>query len=211
MVTHLGVVPYRAALRYQRLRREAVISGAAPEVLWTLEHPPVITTGRREAAGVPAAGWLAARGIDRVAVERGGLATWHGPGQLVGYPILSLEARKIGVKAYVSALEAGIIAWLAGVGIAASRREGYPGIWVGRDKICALGVHVHRGVTMHGFALNLCPSFDGFSLINPCGITDGGVTSLERLGVAGITPAAVSAAVGAAVLGAVAEISRGCG
>ncbi|MBN2799199.1 MAG: lipoyl(octanoyl) transferase LipB [Deltaproteobacteria bacterium] len=205
-VQWLGRVPYRQAWRHQHLRREGVLAGHAPEVVWMVEHEPVITTGRREAPGVPDAAWLQRRGIDRVRVERGGLATWHGPGQLVGYPILHLERRGLGVRAYVHALEEGVIRWLRGRQIPADRRDGYPGIWVGREKICALGVQVHKGVSIHGFALNLDPDMAGFSLIVPCGISDGGVTSVALQGGGHWAPHQAAQEVGQAVLSAVMEI-----
>jgi lipoate-protein ligase B len=179
-----------------------VADGRAPEVLWLLEHEPVVTTGIREVCDLPPADYLASRGVDLVATERGGLATWHGPGQLVGYPILALEGRGLVVRTLVHGIEEGVIRWLAGRDLEARRRSGYPGIWLGRDKICAIGVNVQRGVSMHGFALNLTTDLCGFGLITPCGIADGGVTSLAR--VLGCSPAPweVAEEVGSAVLGA---------
>lgn len=175
----LGRLSYRWAWRLQHLRRQAVIAGHAPEAFWLLTHDPVITTGRRVVAGLPA-------DLDVVRTERGGLATYHGPGQLIGYLILDVARRKTKVKGTICAVEGGIIRWLETRGVHATRRPGYPGIWVGRDKICALGMHFRRGVSMHGFALNLTVDLAGFDDIVPCGITDGGVTSLEAL--AGASP-----------------------
>lgn len=185
-------VPYAEAWERQRARRDAVLAGEAPPVLALLEHRPVITTGRRPAPGTPAPAALAALGVDFHATDRGGLATWHGPGQLVGYAIVELASVGVGVRAFVAALEDGIISWLAGRGVAAGRAPGRPGIWVGGDKICAVGLNVHRGVTTHGFALNLDPDLSSFGLIVPCGIADGGVTSLARL--TGRSPAPQAAA-----------------
>lgn len=175
----LGRVPYREALEAQRSYRELLIAGRAPEALWLLEHPPVITFGRRggELPGGPGA--LRDAGYELVQTERGGLATCHEPGQLVGY--LLVDVREVGIARMVAAVEDGLIGWLAGEGVAAGRREGHPGVWVGREKVAAVGLHVRLGRTMHGFALNLHNDRRGFALIVPCGVTDGGVTTLEVL------------------------------
>lgn len=188
----LGRVPYREAWRHQRARRAGILAGYAPEAFWLLEHPSVVTTGLRQVPDLPSAAWLRSRGADLVRIDRGGLATWHGPGQLVGYPILDLRSRRLRIRDLIGGIEDGVIAWLVGVGLSAGRREGYPGVWVGRDKVCAVGVHVEHGVSNHGFALNLTTDLVGFSLITPCGITDGGVTSVRRL--RGDSPAPVQAA-----------------
>lgn len=183
----LGRLPYAEALEMQRRRREAVLAGEAAEALWALEHDPVVTTGRRAAAGLPDAAWLAARGVELVVTERGGLATFHGPGQLVVYAIVDAGRRGLGPRRLVEALEQGVIDWLGARGLAAGRREGYPGVWVpspaspaGLDKIAAVGLHFRRGVSMHGLALNLRTDLRGFSLIVPCGITDASVTRLAE-------------------------------
>jgi lipoyl(octanoyl) transferase len=198
----IGRVGYGWAWRLQHLRRDAVIAGTAPEAFWLLEHDPVITTGRREVGDLPSEQALRARGVELFHTERGGLATWHGPGQLVGYLILSLGAHRLKVRTTIHGVEQGIIDWCRSRGLPADRRGGYPGVWVGSDKICAIGMHFRRDVSMHGFALNLCPDLSGFGLITPCGITDGGVTSVERL--LGRAPAPWEAAdeVGASVLAA---------
>lgn len=177
----LGRVPYRDALEAQRVRREAVIAGRSGPILWLLEHDPVVTEGRRAAPGGLSPEALAARGIDHVRTERGGLATYHGPGQLVGYLICPLAWFGQTVKGTVASLEDGLTTWLAGLGIQAGRRSAFPGVWVGRDKIAALGLHFRHGVSMHGFALNCTVDLTPFGFIVPCGITDGGVTSLARL------------------------------
>ncbi len=179
-----GRVRYGEALEAQRTHRAAIIAGEAEEVIWLLEHEPVITVGRRPAPGTPSPEALAALGVDFHAVERGGLATWHGPGQLVAYVMVDAAARRVGVKGLVCAVERGVITWLADRGLQAQRRAGFPGVWVAGaipQKICAVGMHFRRGVSMHGIALNLSPDMSGFSMITPCGITDGGVTSLARL------------------------------
>lgn len=198
VVTWCGTREYGATLADQRAYRDGVIAGTAPEALWCLEHPPVITTGRR--GGVEDEQRVRSAGYDLVATERGGLATCHEPGQLVGY--LFLDVSKIGVRRAVAALETGVIAWLATVGLAAQTREGLPGVWVGREKVCALGLHVERGVTMHGFALNLVNDLRGFELIVPCGIVDGAVTSVRRLAGAAPTPEAAAGDVARCVLDA---------
>lgn len=179
-VAWLGRVPYLDALTRQRVRRDRVIDGSAPEAFWLLEHDPVITTGRRGVDDLPDADTLRRRGLQIVHTERGGLATWHGPGQLVGYLVLDLARHGLKVRTMVHGLEQGIIDWLAARDVPAARRDGYPGVWVGRDKVCAVGLHFRHGVSLHGFALNLVNDLDGFQWITPCGITDGGVTTLAR-------------------------------
>ena len=174
--TWLGRVPYPLALEMQRLRRDAVVAHVASDSLWLLEHEPVYTTGRRVVDLDPST-----LNAPLFASERGGLTTWHGPGQLVGYLIVDVGGRGGSVKGAIAAVEEGIIGWLHGVGLPATRLNGFPGVWVGRDKICAIGMHFRRGVSMHGFALNLHPDLRWFDHISPCGITDGGVTSVEKL------------------------------
>ncbi|MEQ1564851.1 MAG: lipoyl(octanoyl) transferase LipB [Myxococcota bacterium] len=190
----LGRLDYLDALDRQRRRRDAILAGTAAEVVWLLEHDPVITTGRR--------GGLQS-GVDTLPVvetERGGLATYHGPGQLVGYLLVDVGRRGSGVRRTVEAVERGIVTWLEGRGVAAGPRAGYPGVWVGRDKICAVGMHFRRGVSMHGFALNLTVDLAGFSGFVPCGVTDGGVTSLALVSGAEVPPQAAAGSVAAAVL-----------
>jgi len=196
-------VPYAEAWERQRAHREAVIAGDARPLLALLEHRAVITTGRRSAPGTADAAVLAAAGIDYHETERGGLATWHGPGQLVGYAVVPLAPLKLTIKRFVCALEDGIIRWLEGQGIEAGRAAGRPGIWVGGEKICALGLNVSRGVTMHGFALNLDLPSGAFEHIVPCGIADAGITSVRALTGHRITPEAAAPSVSAAVLQAV--------
>lgn len=176
-----GRIAYRRALFEQRARREAVIGGRAPEAIWALEHPSTFTTGRRAVAGLPDPTVLRALGAELVLTERGGLATWHGPGQLVIYAILDLAARGLSVRALVAAIEEGLIAYLGALGLPAGRRVGAPGVWVGRDKVAALGLHVRHGVTLHGLALNLDCDLSAYEHIVPCGIVDGGVGSVRRL------------------------------
>lgn len=198
-----GRVRYAPMLQAQREHRERVIAGEAPGVLWLLEHEPVVTLGRR--GGVVDRVAAAEAGYEVVETERGGLATVHEPGQLVGYLIADIH--KPGVRRTVEALEDGIIGWLAGEGVHAGRREGFPGVWVGEEKICAVGLNVRMGVTLHGFALNLVNDLRGFRLIVPCGITDGGVTSLARVRGGAPAPALAAHDVAASVLDALRGIS----
>ncbi len=210
-----------AAARAQALaHREAILDGSAPEAIWCLEHPPVITTGRRDPGPLPSPAQLAATGTALVRTERGGLATWHGPGQLVVWPLVHIGRRRIGVRAFVALIEDTVIHWLADQGIAATRRPGAPGVWVAPDhparfgpatgwrKLCAVGLHISRGVSVHGLALNISPSLAGFGLIVPCGITDGGVSSVAAL--QGTAPALEAAAeqLGTALAQAILKASK---
>lgn len=196
----LGRVPYAETLQAQRAHREALARGDAAEELWLLEHEPVVTTGRREVLDLDRDA-LAARGIPVVPTERGGLATWHGPGQLVAYLLLDAGSRGWGARALVATIEDTVITWLAEQGLAerglsAGRRAGLPGVWVGRDKLCAVGLHLSRGLTLHGLALNLDPDLSAYGLFTPCGITDGGVGSLARLLGRAPSPALAAAELG---------------
>ncbi|MDR7418798.1 MAG: lipoyl(octanoyl) transferase LipB [Armatimonadota bacterium] len=153
-----------------------------PDVLILLEHRPVVTLGRSSVQEhvLLSRAALAARGIECFEIERGGSATYHGPGQLVGYPILDLRRLGDDVGRFVRTLEATVIETLAAFGIEAGQTPGYPGVWVGGAKICALGVAVKRHVTMHGFALNVTTDLEGFDVINPCGLGRP-VTSMARV------------------------------
>lgn len=205
----LGTVPYLVALERQRARRTEVIAGSDREVLWGLEHPPVITTGRRAVDGLPSDEVLAQRGIARVATERGGLATYHGPGQLVGYLVVDIASRGIKVREMVYGLEQGVIDWLAAHGVDPGRRAGFPGVWVGHDKLCAVGLHFRKGVSMHGFALNLTVGLGPFELFTPCGVRDGGVSSLQALVGRSPTPEQAWPSVAEAVWAAVDSVRAG--
>ena len=204
----LGRLEYGWALRLQRARREGVIDHGAPEAIWLMEHDPVITTGLRGVDDLPPPDVLRARGVALYRVERGGLATWHGPGQLVGYLIVDLGRRGLRVKDVIAGVEDGVIAWLASVGVTAGRRDGYPGVWCGREKICAIGMHFRRGVSLHGFALNVDPDLSGFDLIVPCGIRDGGVTSVRRQIGRNIDLESCAEAVGASVWRSIVDRQR---
>lgn len=184
-VAHLGTVGYLDAWELQRrlvARRQA---GTVRDVLLLLEHPPVYTLGKRtdRAHLLFDDDQRAAHGIDLVEVDRGGDITYHGPGQLVGYPILKLSSIR-GVVDYVRAVEHLLIRALADLGVEATRSEGFTGVWVGDEKIAAIGVRVSSGgVTSHGFALNVDPDLSHFAGIVPCGIADRGVCSLASLGI----------------------------
>ena len=160
-------------------------AGRIGDVLLLVEHPHVLTLGVRGDGGrshilaTPDA--LAARGIDVQETGRGGDITYHGPGQVVGYPIVDLKPDRCDVHRYVRDLEDVLIRVTADYGVAAGRVEGLTGVWVGREKLAAIGVRIARWVTSHGFAFNLTTDLDYFNLIVPCGIADRGVTSLARL------------------------------
>jgi lipoate-protein ligase B len=170
-------------LTEQHACRDAVAAGTAPETLFLLEHPPTITLGRdaKEAHLLLHRDALRARGIAVVEVDRGGDVTYHGPGQLVAYPILDLQRRRPSVGWYLRTLEEVLIQTLADFGIAGERLEGYTGVWVGGAKIAAIGVGVRHWITCHGIALNVAPDMEHFGLIVPCGIPDKPVTSMARL------------------------------
>lgn len=173
-----GQVSYRDAWRLQDRLHTDRVADRVEDVLLTLTHPQVYTAGRHADLDANLTG--ARPDIPLVAIDRGGDLTYHGPGQLVAYPIMRVDR---GVKRYVSALEAAIIAVARHFGVAAERRAGYPGVWVGRDKLAAIGVRVSRGVSKHGLALNVDPDLGDYAGIVPCGIADGGVTSLAARGV----------------------------
>ena len=177
-----GLAPYEETVTAMAAHAAAIRNGGAGEEVWLLEHHSVLTGGtsaRPEDLVNPG-------GIPVHQTGRGGQWTWHGPGQRVAYVMLDLQRRNPDVRAYVHALEGWIIDVLGSFGIDGQRRDGHPGIWVdgdGRmDKVAAIGVRISRWVTWHGIAVNLDPSMDGFGAIIPCGVRDGGVTSLRRLG-----------------------------
>ena len=180
-VSDLGLVDYGDTLALQRTLREARIAGQAPDTLLLLEHPPTITLGRSSGPGelLRPQELLEEQGFRVYEVERGGRITYHGPGQLVGYPIIHIRELGIDVPRHISVLEQLLIDFLAALGLQSERRPGFPGVWTGGRKIAAVGVHFRRGVSMHGFALNLRPELAPFDAIVPCGIAGVQVTSVE--------------------------------
>src|SRR5881275_436076 len=170
------LVPYSEGVRLQEELRDALLSGESGDQLLLLEHEPVYTRGRRTKPEELPMGeqWYAAQGIEVCDADRGGAVTYHGPGQLVGYPIMRIE----GVHGYVAALERGLIRALADEGVEAEVRDGLTGVWVGDRKIGSIGVHVSRGVTMHGFAVNVDNDLQPFEWIVPCGIEGVRMTSV---------------------------------
>jgi lipoyl(octanoyl) transferase len=185
--TWLGRVPYREALALQKRLAAERADGLIGDRLLLLEHPAVLTLGRTSDPTHILAddATLAARGIEVVRVERGGEVTYHGPGQLVAYPIVGLAARGLMIRPFVRSLEAALVATCAILGVAASRRDGHPGCWCEPEgpsprKIGALGLRVERGVTYHGIALNITVDLSDFGLIDPCGMPGLISTSIAR-------------------------------
>jgi lipoyl(octanoyl) transferase len=175
-IIRAGTVPYEDAWQRQRDLHDAVVAGGSPDTVLLLEHPPVFTAGKRT---LPSERPF--DGTPVIDVDRGGKITWHGPEQLVGYPIVRLPD-PIDVVAYVRSLERMLIAVCAELGVVAEQVEGRSGAWLTSPdrKIAAIGVRVSKGVTLHGFAINADPDLSWFDRIVPCGITDAGVTSLSR-------------------------------
>lgn len=179
---YLGSVDYEKAWALQKRLAQEVAEGGRPNTLLLLEHPPVYTLGRRSRREdlLMSREALVDLGAQVVEVDRGGEITFHGPGQLVGYPIVNLRDWG-GPLRYVRALEAALISAIGEFGISARRIAGLTGVWVGDEKIAAIGVRISRGVTTHGFALNVNTDLGWFQYIVPCGIRDKGVTSMERV------------------------------
>jgi lipoyl(octanoyl) transferase len=185
-ICRLGLTPYADALALQRALVEDRRAGRIGDVLLLVEHPPVLTVGVRSDGGrshiLASPDVLAARGIEVHEAGRGGDVTYHGPGQIVGYPIIDLKPDRCDVHGYLRDLEEVLMRVAADLGIAAGRAPGLTGVWVGEHKLAAIGVRISRWITSHGFALNVAPNLGDFDLIVPCGIADRGVTSLARLG-----------------------------
>jgi lipoyl(octanoyl) transferase len=181
-VCHLGQVPYREGVALQESLRERVIAGELPDLMLLLEHPPVYTLGRRSEPGdLPLSeNWLREQGIDVVRTDRGGKLTYHGPGQLVGYPIVHVTD----VIAYLRSMERALVSALGEAGIASGTREGkeYTGVWVQDRKIASIGVHLSRGVSTHGFAVNVDNDLAPFTWVVPCGLPDVRMTSMAAEG-----------------------------
>ena len=178
-----GQVPYRQALAAQKRLESARHAGEIPDVLLLLEHPPVYTKGRRSTPDELPMGedWYGMQGIEVTETDRGGRVTYHGPGQLVGYPVMSLHPYGNDVHAYIRRMEQAIIAALADWHIEADLIDGLTGVWTtARRKVASIGIHVNRGITTHGFAINVNNDLQPFEWIVPCGIEACRVTSLTR-------------------------------
>jgi lipoyl(octanoyl) transferase len=177
-----GTVPYKVAYEEMHRLAEERIAGEIPDVLILLEHPPVYTAGRRSDPShlLLAEHELTRKGAELHFVDRGGSVTFHGPGQLVGYPIVHLGTAPDVIR-YLRDLEEVIIQACADLGVAVGRSERFTGVWAGDRKVCAIGVKSTRGVTLHGFALNCTTDLSWFDAIVPCGLADRGVTSLSDL------------------------------
>jgi len=182
-VEQLGLVDYAAALELQRRKVAERKAGAIPDTLLLLEHPHVYTLGRnaRQENLLVSAELLASRGAQVFRTDRGGDVTYHGPGQLVGYPILDLTQHRRDVSWFMRSLEEVFIRVAGEYGIEAGRCPGAAGVWVGNDKLVAMGVHLSRWVTSHGFAFNVNTDLRYFEWIVPCGLRGKGVTSLAKL------------------------------
>lgn len=179
----LGIVSYREASEIQaRLRGERIVDKIGDRLL-LLEHPPVFTMGLKDCEGdfLSPAEEIAAEGIEVVKTNRGGRVTYHGPGQLVAYFICKLDSFGIGIKDFVRSIEEVCLRLLAGFGIEAVQDSNNPGLWVGIEKIVAIGLNVSRGVTQHGLALNVDPDLTAYRHIVACGLRDRGVTSMARI------------------------------
>ena len=182
-VVRLGRMGYEECLELQREVARQRISGAIPEdVLLLVEHPPVVTLGRsskqKNLVSTPA--YLASRGVELFEVERGGDVTFHGPGQLVGYPIFDLKRHRQDLHWYLRSVEEALIRTLSQYGISAERSTGYTGVWTNGRKIASIGVHARDWVTWHGFALNVTTDLSYFDLIVPCGIVGVEMTSIAK-------------------------------
>lgn len=184
-IRRLGRVPYGDALALQKALVDERRAGRAGDLLLLLEHPHVLTLGVRGDGGrshiLADPSVLASRGVDVYEAGRGGDVTYHGPGQVVGYPIVDLRPDRCDVHRYVRDIEEVLIRTAAEYGVTAGRIEGLTGVWVGDEKLAAIGVRIGRWVTSHGFALNVNTDLEYFRLIIPCGIEERGVTSLARL------------------------------
>lgn len=182
-VAELGLVPYGEALALQRRLAEDRISGALPhDTLLLLEHPPVVTLGRgfKDSSLPLPVEALERRGIAVHEIERGGDVTYHGPGQLVGYPIFDLTQHRQDLHWYLRQVEEALIVALGKLGVPAERNEGLTGVWTKGRKIASIGIHVRQWVTWHGFALNVTTDLSPFDLIVPCGIPDVVMTSVAK-------------------------------
>lgn len=180
VVEDLGHQPYAAAWDYQRQVHAEVVAGLRPNTLLLVEHPRTLTLGRKTDPHnlLFSHDWYREHGLQVFQIERGGDVTYHGPGQLVAYPIFRIDRR---VRDFLRLLEQVVIGVVGLYGLEAYPSPGYAGVWVGQEKLCAFGIAVKQGVALHGLALNVNTDLRDFELIVPCGIADKGVTSLEKL------------------------------
>jgi lipoate-protein ligase B len=183
IVYRLGLVEYREAYDLQRTLTRQRLDGSPADIILLLEHPPVISIGKSgKLENVLASqAQLTREGISLFFTDRGGDVTYHGPGQLVAYPIIDLRNRKKDVRKFVRDLEEVVIRTLNDFSISAHRDESHAGVWVNGEEIAAIGLSIKRWITMHGIALNVNPNLEHFSLINPCGFSDRKATSMARL------------------------------
>jgi lipoate-protein ligase B len=183
LVWDLGRIEYGKAWDLQKeLHRQRLLE-EIPDVLLLLEHPPTITIGKSGAIEnvLVAKEHLADKGVSLFFIDRGGDATYHGPGQIVGYPIMDLRLRGKDIRGFVHDIEEAIIRTMSDFSISAGRDETHPGVWVNREELAAIGLGVRRWVSMHGFAINVDPDMDHFCLINPCGFSDRRATSMSEI------------------------------
>jgi lipoate-protein ligase B len=180
----LGVVPYARGLELQRQLWQLRVGGEIPDTLLLLEHPPVLTLGKSGEVSslLVSESELAKRRIELHRVERGGDITFHGPGQLVGYPFMHLKEGLVGVRQFVARLEQALVVAAAGLGVKAGTRPGFVGVWCGDRKLVSIGIAVKRWVTFHGFALNVSTDLSQFSIIHPCGLERVKMTSIKKEG-----------------------------
>ena len=183
VVFKLGLMEYQEAYKLQRTLQFQRVEGEISDVLLLLEHPPTITIGKSGTLDnvLISQGRLAQQGISLFFIDRGGDVTYHGPGQLVGYPIVNLGQRGKDLHRYVNDLEEVMLRTLKDFSIDGDRDECHPGIWVNQEEIAAIGLNVRREVSMHGFALNINIDLEPFSFINPCGFSDRRATSMSKI------------------------------
>jgi lipoate-protein ligase B len=174
----LGRQPYQKTLNLQEEQRKKLIANPGNEKIFVLEHDHVITKGKR--AVILEDEKIGKKGIPIVETNRGGLATYHGPGQLIVYPIINIRRRKIRIREWVYLLEEAAITILRELNIETARRCEFPGVWVGNSKICSIGLQIRHGISTHGMALNVDPDLNYFSLFEPCGIPNGRLCSISQ-------------------------------
>lgn len=184
-VSWLGEKPYEEVWAWQEQVRTSMLQRPQNGRVLLVQHPPTISIGRGESGENLSQGKeeLIRAGFDVVETNRGGKVTYHGPGQLVAYPIIHLASHQLGVRDYVYLLEQTMIDSLGRVGVTAHRRDGFPGVWVGIRKIGSIGIHIRKQVSIHGLALNISPNLSHFDVITPCGISGVQMTSAEQEGV----------------------------